>query len=338
MAAFVLGRRGRFCPPVLNLRTVDPPDSVIGMARDLFLGLLCNRLIGKRGPGGVVSVADTGTKTSIDIAAAMAGELTSAGYSLTLTPISKPQTKGTVFSSAVADFLRFCWSNGFEKLAGLGSPNIWKFESEAKLTGYSQYQHLAALVALYEEAVADGDHARAAIFAGDYHVVHDVLMARRPATDVEVNVHVQPGQDPIVVADEPWADRTPLRKVDGLPIVHAAVSSKLTLRSDRAQNVRTEALNIIKHRKGRVPHVVAVTAEPMPKRLASLARGTGEIDAVYHVCLPELWKAVELLTTNMQGLAGKTKRSRQEQWDDLQVLVAGGQLRDIADLPFDLLS
>jgi hypothetical protein len=37
---------------------------------------------------------------------------------------------------------------------------------------------------------------------------------------------------------------------------------------------------------------VTVTAEPLPSRLASIARGTGEVDAVYHVAYAELRAAV----------------------------------------------
>jgi len=319
----------------LNLRTVNPPQSVAGRARDLFLGYLCSRLIGPTG----ISIADTGSPTSKAVAAGVAGELLAAGYWLTLTPITKPQTKGTVFSSAVADLLRFCWTQGFEKLTGPQAPDLWDFKSEANLTAYSQYEHLGRLEALLKDAVAQQDHAKAAVLAGDYHVIHDVVMFRRPSTQAELNINVQPGHAPLVLDTEPWASYTPVRTPGGKPIVHAAVSSKITLRSDRAQNVRTEALNIIKHRKGRVPHVVVVTAEPLPNRLASVARGTGEIDAVYHVCLPELWAAVEALCTRMPpGLSPRTKRTRQENWDALQILVAGRQLRDISDLPFDLLS
>jgi hypothetical protein len=40
---------------------------------------------------------------------------------------------------------------------------------------------------------------------------------------------------------------------------------------------------MIRHRRGRQPHLVTVTAEPLPSRLASIARGTGEVDAVYHI-------------------------------------------------------
>lgn len=74
-----------------------------------------------------------------------------------------------------------------------------------------------------------------------------------------------------------------IRKVNGgKPLLHASVSAKFTMRSDRAQNSRTEALNLIRNRKGHLPHIVVVTAEPMPNRLASLALGTGDIDCVYH--------------------------------------------------------
>src|SRR5690606_35162960 len=76
------------------------------------------------------------------------------------------------------------------------------------------------------------------------------------------------------------------------PIVHAVVSCKWTLRSDRAQNARSEALNVIRNRKGRTPNITVVTGEPSPSRLASLALGTGDIDTVYHFALPELIKAV----------------------------------------------
>jgi len=73
-----------------------------------------------------------------------------------------------------------------------------------------------------------------------------------------------------------------------LPPLHAAVSCKWTIRSDRVQNIRHECLQMIRHRRGRQPHLVTVTAEPLPSRLASIARGTGEVDAVYHVAYDAL--------------------------------------------------
>lgn len=73
--------------------------------------------------------------------------------------------------------------------------------------------------------------------------------------------------------------------------LHASISCKWTIRSDRVQNIRHEAVVMTKHRRGRQPHMVAVTAEPMPSRLAAIARGTGELDCVYHASLTELRRA-----------------------------------------------
>lgn len=68
---------------------------------------------------------------------------------------------------------------------------------------------------------------------------------------------------------------------------------------------------------------MAVTAEPLPTRLAALALGTGDLDCVYHFALPELKKAIE----EIQNI---------DQLDMLEMLIEGRRLRDISDLPFDL--
>jgi hypothetical protein len=95
------------------------------------------------------------------------------------------------------------------------------------------------------------------------------------------------------------------------------------LRSDRGQNSKSEALNLIRNRKGKLPHIVAVTAEPTPTRIASLALGTGDIDCVYHFALYELQEAL-------------IKVNDESQLEMLNTLVEGRRLRDISDLPFDL--
>ena len=115
-----------------------------------------------------------------------------------------------------------------------------------------------------------------------------------------------------------------IRKANGgKPLLHASVSAKYTMRSDRAQNSRTEALNLIRNRKGHLPHIVVVTAEPMPNRLASLALGTGDIDCVYHFALYELIRAVK-------------KVGSEDAVETLETLVQGKRLKDISDLPLDL--
>lgn len=109
----------------------------------------------------------------------------------------------------------------------------------------------------------------------------------------------------------------------GLPILHASISAKWTMRSDRAQNSRTEALGLIRNRKGHLPHIVVVTGEPMPARLASLALGTGDIDCIYHFALYELIKAVH-------------DTHAEDSIELLNILIQGKRLKDISDLPLDL--
>lgn len=58
-------------------------------------------------------------------------------------------------------------------------------------------------------------------------------------------------------------------------------------------------------------------------RIASLALGTGEIDCVYHFALNELTKTIHEIND-------------ESQLDILNILVEGRRLRDISDLPFDL--
>ena len=110
----------------------------------------------------------------------------------------------------------------------------------------------------------------------------------------------------------------------GRPLaLRAAVSCRWTIRSDRAQNTRTEALNLIRNRKGNTPHIVAVTFEPLPGRLSSLALGTGDLDCMYHVALAELEEAIR-------------ETGSEDHIEQIETLVKGRRLRDISDLPVDL--
>lgn len=81
--------------------------------------------------------------------------------------------------------------------------------------------------------------------------------------------------------------------------------------------------HFIRNRKGRVPNIVAVTFEPLPARLASLALGTGDIDCTYHGALTELLDAA-------------ADSPHQDALELLRLMIDGRRLRDIGDLPFDL--
>jgi hypothetical protein len=106
-------------------------------------------------------------------------------------------------------------------------------------------------------------------------------------------------------------------------ILPASISCKWTMRSDRVQNTRTEALNLLRNRKGRTPCILAVPFEPLPARLASIALSTGDIDCTYHGALYEL-------------LAAAKESRHSDSLEMLQLLIDGRRLRDISDIPFDL--
>lgn len=175
-----------------------------------------------------------------------------------------------------------------------------------------QYSHLASL----NDLAATNPELAVAI-GMDYIIKPDVMVLRSPLTDEQINA------DKFLVNDDVSLLTTLRSRNSGLPILHASISCKWTLRSDRAQNARSEALNLVRNRKGRVPHIVVVTAEPTPNRLASLALGTGDIDCVYHVALPELQEAI-------------IEHSYDDAADMLKTMILGKRIRDISDLPFDL--
>ena len=109
-------------------------------------------------------------------------------------------------------------------------------------------------------------------------------------------------------------------KAEDVPFLHAAISCKWTIRSDRVQNIRHEGVILTSRRRGRQPHIVTVTTEPLPSRLAAIARGTGEVDCVYHATLELLQAACPM---------GKEA-------DILNELISQERLRSLDALPAEL--
>ncbi len=257
---------------------------------------------------GVPSNADVGNAASIAIALGIASRIGAEARGARLAG----QMSGNKFEEICAQFLQ----ETFGRLTHL-RPGTWKVTRSGRklaIAAYDQYAHLAAL-----DRAARHDPELAAALGSDYTITPDVVIRRDPEEDEQIN------RDELLV-DASVARRTSLRRVnDALPILHASISCKWTLRSDRAQNARSEALNLIRNRKGRLPHVVVVTAEPMPSRIASIALGTGDIDCVYHFALPELIDTIDSLPYP-------------DAQDMLNTMVNGNRLRDIADLPLDLVT
>lgn len=224
------------------------------------------------------------------------------------------QSTGANFEKAVQRFLAATFS--YMQTVRPGDwmvQNLGNSRRQDHLARYEPYRHLAELA----EAVKQHPELGAAL-GNSYVISPDVVVIRSAASDNVINSDL-----PIV--DKEQALLSPFRASNGETpgFIHAVVSCKFTMRSDRSQNTRSEALNLIRNRKGRAPHIVAVTAEPTMSRIASLALGTGDVDMVYHVMLPELQQAVsEVGSDDAKEL--------------MRTLLEGNRLRDIADLPLDL--
>ena len=259
---------------------------------------------------GVASNADSGNAPSREVAARIARELGAVRRGK-----QKGQSSGAGFEDAVCGFIR----GTFPELQNI-RPGAWNVirlgnRSKVKTASFAQYEHL-----FYLAQAIQRDPGLLAALGNDYLVAPDVIVSRELCEDSEIN------SDAFVV-DDNVARKSDLRKKNGgKPLLHASISAKWTMRSDRAQNSRTEALNLMRDRKGRLPHIVVVTGEPLPSRIASLALGTGDIDCVYHFALYELEKAVREYGCE----------ERQDIVEQLEAMIAGKRLKDISDLPLDL--
>lgn len=262
---------------------------------------------------GVASNADTSSRGSKAISKKIVDLLVDEHHH-TVNTVNKisGQTLGKQFEMVTMNFLR----ETFPQLQNL-RPGRWTIlqlgnNNKLKTSDFAQYEHLAYLNALTAQNAQ-----LAAALGNDYLVAPDVVIYRDLYEDNEINANQ-------CIVNEQIGKMADIRKSNGgKPLLHASVSAKYTMRSDRAQNSRTEALNLIRNRKGHLPHIVVVTAEPMPNRLASLALGTGDIDCVYHFALYELLRAVQEVGS-------------EDAVETLETLVQGKRLKDISDLPLDL--
>lgn len=293
--------------------------SLIGEERAILHQSLLATKILTCDKNGVVSVADGSNSTSKLLAKGMYDRITanaSAAYTHTSSK-SVGQTNGKKFEVVIKDFI----SSTFPKLQNL-RPGDWECmqlgnRNKVHVSDFAQYEHLN-----YLNALVKANKDLATMIGNDYLVAPDVVIYRKLYSDDELNT-------PVAIVDDEVAHKASLRAINnGKPILHASVSAKWTIRSDRAQNSRTEALNLIRNRKGSLPHIVVVTGEPLPSRLASLALGTGDIDCMYHVALYELRDTI---------VAEAQKDPKKLVYlETLDTLIDGDRLKDISDLPLDL--
>lgn len=263
----------------------------------------------------VVTCADSYNDTSVVLSYGVAHRL-----GIPMTPnASQGSTLGSLFENVTRDFV----TNALDLFAHLHTRRL-VVQPGSVISAYAQFAHLGAI-----QALVQGNPQLQAALGGDYLVDPDILVVFAPASDQDLNAHGA-GLTPQL------ARNSSLRAANSsLPILHGSISCKWTMRRDRAQNTRLEALNLVRNRKGRLPHVAAVTMECDPEILASLCLGTGDIDCVYHAALYELTDAADDAANNLPPPSrGATWADKRE---SLRRMVDGSRLRDISDLPLDLM-
>lgn len=286
-------------------------DALIAAARNRYHQALLDRNILTVSATGVPSNADKDNPPSVSIARGITDRLVAETRER-----RAGQTSGTAFEEITMQFI----CDTFPKLQHL-RPGFWTVmrlgnRSKTKTSAFAQYEHLAFLTELAKE-----NKKLSTIIGNDYMVAPDIVVYRNLYTDAQLNAEIQ-------VVDLDTCKMADLRGSNGgKPILHASISAKWTMRSDRAQNSRTEALNLIRNRKGHLPHIAVVTGEPLPSRLTSIALGTGDIDCVYHFALFELIDAVHEYCR---------ENNRPDIAEVLETLIDGRRLKDISDLPLDL--
>ena len=256
---------------------------------------------------GIPSNADKSSRISIEISRKIAENLLAESHEKSL-----GQTSGAKFEQINLNFI----AQTFPLLQNL-RPGKWVVEklgnrNSIKTSSFAQYEHLS-----YLGEIIKTDSKLATALGNDYMIAPDIVIYRLPENDEKINESIQ------IVDDSCCLQSVIREKYFSLPILHASISAKWTMRSDRAQNSRTEALGLIRNRKGHLPHIVVITGEPLPSRLASLALGTGDIDCLYHFALYELVDAVKSINA-------------EDALEMLNILIEGKRLKDISDLPLDL--
>lgn len=252
---------------------------------------------------GIPSIADISNKASREISAGLIDRI---GMTAERRKKLPGQQAGSLFEVECAEFVRHC-------LADLAHMRPGRFDvaRNREISEFEQFSHLEEL-----RLISARNKELKILLGGDYLIKPDVVVIRAPESDTAINRLAG-------YVDNTVGTYSPLRSANmALPFLHASISCKLTIRSDRVQNTRSEALNLIRNRKGALPHIVAVTAEPTPSRIAAIALGTGDIDCVYHFALYELLAVL--------------KEQNRDSLELVETMIQGKRLRDISDLPLDL--
>jgi len=276
--------------------------------RSEYQKMLCRELLAYYPKSNVPNIADGATLGGADVGRRVSLIL---GFPLAKAAVPRQFINGR-FAELTEEFIRRSLS-AMEHLL----PGSWLVSGKGMSPGADLFGVSRDLTEL-QGVLARSPQLRDALDACGV-IAPDMIIARKPEPDDIVN-----SGGGFIAQGKQVARFAPLRERNQRnPILHATISCKWTMRSDRAQNTHTEVLNLIRNSKGNALRIMVVTFEPLPSRLASIAVGADDVDCAYHVALPELVRAV-------------AEVGNEAYIEQLQELVNGRRLRDISDLPLDL--
>jgi hypothetical protein len=259
-------------------------DTLLAQARRGFHADLLRSIL-TLSETGVPSNADKDSRLSRDVAASILSALGNARTNAK----GAGQTAGKDFETICANFVDTCF-----RALGHIRPGNFTVSKGGAIARFDQYAHLAKL-----DLIARSNREVAIALGADYLIKPDIVIARAPVDDDNINLTQR-------IVDDQVARLSPLRSSNGtMPSLHASISCKWTLRSDRAQNARSEGLNLVRNRKGKLPHIAVITAEPMPSRIAAI--GISAIGTTVSSTSPVM---VQMMTVSMKGSSRATTRAR----------------------------
>jgi hypothetical protein len=207
-------------------------------------------------------------------------------------------------------------------------------EPEHPLNHFEQFRHVGALRDMKPEPSREYVKAWAALGRftrrrlgnpKDLHRFEDLAAAMETAVSNETEARrillEEVGEESLLNLDVTACRQRPGPRTPSLEI---GLSLKWSLRTDRAQDCRSQGAKMAALRRGRMPHFAVVTMEPRPYMLNLLGGGSGEVDCVYHLDLPALRTAVE------QACLGRPRR--RSTLETFNRLVAQRRLRDWDEL------
>ncbi|GGK94350.1 NgoMIV family type II restriction endonuclease [Mangrovihabitans endophyticus] len=205
------------------------------------------------------------------------------------------------------------------------SPSAAEFEQYRHLTVFPRFRrdrsdtaaHLAPVAAAVAAMSPSNNRENL------QRLLEEASQRLRAQDDLSLELLLQMPEEALLNIDVTVADLRP-----GSPSrLHIALSSKWSLRTDRAQDCVSQGAKLVAQRRGRMPHFAVVTMEPRPSMLKILGDGSGSVDCIYHLDLPALEQAMETLVD--------LPRRRGRKWAPMQTfrrLIAQRRLLDYDEL------